>query len=259
MRSDEGGTRSGRFSSSQPNLQQIPARNPLYGPAIRGLFLPEEGQEWLSGDYKSQEPRLLVHFANVLNAPGVAEIVRLYHENPLLDLHQVCADMCNTTKRHAKTINLGMTYGMGRGKLAAELGLTLIEADELFERYHTKFSFVQYTNNIASSAAERRGYVRTLLGRRSRFRFLDGRRQFTHKALNRIIQGSGADMNKRAIVSVFEETGQIPLLTVHDENNFSIESRDEAPRLVELMETALPISVPIKIDTGIGANWAEAH
>lgn len=260
MRSDDDGTRSGRLSSSQPNLQQIPARDKYYGPAMRGLFLPDDGL-WFSGDFRSQEPRLLVHFAQLLKAPGAAEMVEVYRQNPDTCLHTRCAELCSTSKSKAKTIGLGVTYGMGLPKLAEELGLNMKDTVELNDRYHEMMPFVLPTANTAKAVAEKRGYVRTLMGRRSRFKHYSGstRRQYTHKALNRILQGSGADMIKMAMIVVYRELGKIPLLSNHDENNYNIAEHSEAKVLAELMENALPIAVPNRIDAGVGKNWAEAH
>ncbi len=109
----------GRFSSSNPNLQQIPARDPEIKAAIRGLFIPEEGEKWGSFDYASQEPRLLVHFAasmpDNLRHPMVDTIVEEYHKGDV-DLHQMVADMAGISRKEAKTVNLGIMYGMGGGQ-----------------------------------------------------------------------------------------------------------------------------------------------
>ena len=153
------------------------------------------------------------------------------------------------------------SYGMGVPKLAAQLGLSIPESEGLLERYHNGMPFVGPTANTARDVANHRGYVRTLLGRRSRFKFSGGssKRQYTHKALNRILQGSGADMIKVAMIVVYQALGKIPLLSVHDENNYNIRHEKEAKELAELMENALPIAVPNRIDAGVGKNWSEAH
>ena len=265
MRGDEDGTRTGRFSSSQPNLQQIPARDPYYGPEMRSLFLPEEDGLWFSGDFKAQEPRLLVHVANRMvmkdggPLPGVAEIIAEYHADPLLDSHMRTATLCSTDKPKAKTVGLGVTYGMGVVKLAEELGLDLPEAEALLELYNDKVPYTRHAAAIAKRLAKNRGYVRTLLGRRRHFKLVGLRRLYPHKGLNSIIQGSGADMIKRAIIEVYRQLKQVPLITVHDENNYNVVDRAMALLITEIMENALPIDVPNKIDTGLGKNWSEAH
>lgn len=264
LRGDDDGTRSGRFSSSQPNMQQIPARDPYFGPEIRSLYLPDEGEEWFSGDFKAQEPRLLVHFASLLEevtgaSIGAREMVAAYHADPKLDLHLWTAKLCGTDKPKAKTINLGLTYGMGLPKLAMQLGLSIGDTEDLLAVYLEKMPFVKPTANMAKAVAERRGYVKTILGRRSRFKLVGDQRQYTHKALNRIIQGSGADMIKKAILLVWKELNKIPLLTVHDENNYSIRERALAALITQLMQDALPLRVPNIVEVGIGKNWSEAH
>jgi DNA polymerase-1 len=150
---------------------------------------------------------------------------------------------------------------MGVPKLAESLGLPLQEAEVLLDKYNAMMPFVLPTANKAKAVAEKRGYVRTLMGRRSRFKHYSGstRRQYTHKALNRILQGSGADMIKMAMIVVYRELGKIPLLSNHDENNYNIVEHSEAKVLAELMENALPIAVPNRIDAGVGKNWSEAH
>jgi DNA polymerase I-like protein with 3'-5' exonuclease and polymerase domains len=124
IRSDSGGTVTGRFSMSNPNLQQIPARHPELGPLIRSIFIPEKNTKWGSFDYSQQEPRILVHYAKLQNLNGVDEIVDAYNAGDA-DFHQVVADMAGIERKQAKTINLGLMYGMGKNKLMAELGLSL--------------------------------------------------------------------------------------------------------------------------------------
>jgi DNA polymerase I-like protein with 3'-5' exonuclease and polymerase domains len=123
LRSDNGGTVSGRLSMSNPNLQQLPARNKEFSPKIRGLFLPEEGHKWGSFDYSQQEPRMVVHYAASIGDgyEGSQELVAAY-ENASADFHQTVADLCGIERTQAKTIGLGLMYGMGKNKLAASLG-----------------------------------------------------------------------------------------------------------------------------------------
>jgi len=218
LRSDDGGTVTGRFSSSNPNLQQIPARDPEIKAAIRGLFIPEEGEKWGSFDYASQEPRLLVHFAasmpDNLRHPMVDTIVEEYHKGDV-DLHQMVADMAGISRKEAKTVNLGIMYGMGVGKLANQLSITDDEAKQLLETHRQKVPFVKQLASIATQQGSTKGQIRTLLGRKCRFHLWEPRsfgynkayphdqalekygigirRAFTYKALNKLIQGSAAD------------------------------------------------------------------
>ena len=285
LRSDDGGTVTGRFSSSNPNLQQIPARDPDIKKMIRGLFIPEEGQKWGSFDYSSQEPRLLVHFAasmpDSMRHPVVDTIVEEYHKGDV-DLHQMVADLANIKRKEAKTVNLGIMYGMGVGKLAAQLDISTEEAKNLIEQHRTNVPFVKQLASIASQRAEEQGQIRTLLGRKCRFHLWEPKtfgynkpypleeakkeygninnlkRAFTYKALNKLIQGSAADQTKKAMADCYKE-GLIPLLTVHDELCFSVEGDDQAHNIKHIMENGLSdvLKVPSKVDDELGDNWGE--
>ena len=283
LRSDDGGTVTGRFSSSNPNLQQIPARDPEIKAAIRGLFIPEEGEKWGSFDYASQEPRLLVHFAasmpDNLRHPMVDTIVEEYHKGDV-DLHQMVADMAGISRKEAKTVNLGIMYGMGVGKLANQLSITNDEAKELLETHRQKVPFVKQLASIATQQGSTKGQIRTLLGRKCRFHLWEPRsfgynkplphdqaqaeygmgirRAFTYKALNKLIQGSAADQTKQAMADCYKE-GLLPLLTVHDELCFSIESDEQAARIKDIMENGLNdvLLVPSRVDQELGNNWGE--
>jgi DNA polymerase I-like protein with 3'-5' exonuclease and polymerase domains len=283
LRSDEGGTVTGRFSSSNPNLQQIPARDPYIKKMIRGLFVPEDGCRWGSFDYSSQEPRLLVHFAGshpeTAADPLVKTIIEEYQRGDA-DLHQMVADMAGISRKSAKTINLGIMYGMGVGKLANQLGLSDAQAKALMAEYQDKVPFVKKLATLASTRAEREGRIRTILGRLCRFdlwepstfgynkpmKYDDAqreyggmgrlRRAFTYKALNRVIQGSAADQNKLAMAQCYEE-GLVPLLTVHDELCFNVETDEQAARITKIMEEGLPLKVPSKVDQELGNDWGE--
>ena len=150
IRSDQGGTVTGRFSYNNPNLQQLPARNKDLGPLIRSLFLPEEGHTWGCFDYSQQEPRLVVHYASLYKFPSVYEVIEAYNNDISTDFHQIVADMAQIPRSQAKTINLGLFYGMGKNKLQAELGVTKEKAEELFNQYHKKVPFVKQLMNAAS-------------------------------------------------------------------------------------------------------------
>lgn len=284
-RRDQGGTVTGRFSSSNPNLQQIPARDPDIKRLIRGLFIPEEGCKWGSFDYSSQEPRLLVHFASMIPStirhPVVDDIVEEFN-NGDVDLHQMVADLANITRKQAKTVNLGIMYGMGVAKLADQLGISKEDAKDLIERHHSKVPFVKGLADLASKQGDRNGQIRTLMGRKSRFHLWEPvtfgagkplpydeavkeyggaggrgiRRAFTYKALNKLIQGSAADQTKKAMLDCYNE-GFTPMLTVHDELCFNIESEEQTARIKEIMETGIKLSIPSKIDVDIKEDWGE--
>jgi DNA polymerase I-like protein with 3'-5' exonuclease and polymerase domains len=273
LRSDNGGTVTGRFSYSNPNLQQIPARNKELGPRIRSLFLPEEGHTWGCFDYSQQEPRLVVHYATLQNLYGVDEVLNAYHEGDA-DFHTIVADMAEIPRSQAKTINLGLFYGMGKNKLQAELGVSKDKAEELFRQYHGKVPFVKQLMDAVMKRAQDSGKIRTLLGRLCRFHLWEPnqfgihkalphdqalmehgpgiKRAYTYKALNRLIQGSAADMTKKAMIELHKE-GIIPHIQVHDELDISV--NNNADRIKEIMEQAVSLEVPNKVDYESGPNW----
>jgi DNA polymerase I-like protein with 3'-5' exonuclease and polymerase domains len=285
IRSDQGGTVTGRFSYSNPNLQQIPARNKDLGPKIRSLFIPEEKHIWGCFDYSQQEPRLVVHYAAttdpIMYDDSVADIVKKF-ENNSVDFHQTVADMAGISRSNAKTINLGLFYGMGKAKLQAELGLsTKAEAENLFNQYHENVPFVKDLMTMTSTQAQFSGSIGTLLGRRCRFNKWEpntfgmhtpmsleeaertygrGRikRAFTYKALNKLIQGSAADMTKKAMLDLYNE-GIIPHIQIHDELDISVESEEQAKKIIEIMENAVKLAVPNKVDYEYGNTWGEIH
>jgi DNA polymerase I-like protein with 3'-5' exonuclease and polymerase domains len=183
IRSDQGGTVTGRFSYHNPNLQQLPARNKDLGPMIRSLFLPDEGCTWGCFDYSQQEPRLVAHYAALYKFPSVYEVIDEYNNDSSTDFHQMVATMAQIPRSQAKTINLGLFYGMGKAKLQAELGVSKEKAAELFEQYHAKVPFVKQLINTASNRAQERGQIRTLLGRLCRFHLWEPNVFEMHKAL----------------------------------------------------------------------------
>jgi DNA polymerase I-like protein with 3'-5' exonuclease and polymerase domains len=171
LRSDLGGTVSGRLSMSNPNLQQVPARNKDFGPKIRSLFIPEEGYQWGSFDYSQQEPRMTVHYAASIGDgyEGSNELVEAYKESSA-DFHQTIADLVGIERTQAKTIGLGIMYGMGKNKLALSLGVTKDEADELITKYNKKVPFIRKLSDRCKLAADEKGVIRTKKGRKCRLR-----------------------------------------------------------------------------------------
>jgi DNA polymerase I-like protein with 3'-5' exonuclease and polymerase domains len=290
IRSDDGGTVSGRISMNNPNLQQIPARDPEIGPMIRSLFLPEEGDQWAAIDFSQQEPRILVHYASVygksrgIPLKGADEFVDGYTNNPDMDFHTMVAEMAGIGRKQAKTINLGMMYGMGVNKLAGELGIETDEAKALIKQYHERVPFVKglmtgVQNRLNERSSE--GSLRSILGRKCRFDLWEPdtfamnkalpykeavdaygpttrlKRAYTYKALNRLIQASAADMTKQAMVNLYK-AGHLPLVQIHDEIAMSVKGLDEAKSIAYVMETAVPLEVPSKCDIEIGPSWGEA-
>ena len=281
LRSDNGGTVSGRLSMSNPNLQQLPARNKEFGPKIRGLFLPEEGYKWGSFDYSQQEPRMVVHYASSIGDgyEGSQELVAAY-ENASADFHQTVAYLCGIERTQAKTIGLGLMYGMGKNKLAASLGLSKEDADVLISKYNRKVPFVKLLSDRCMKKANDDGVIRTKKGRKCRFdkwetkdwglhmadteeniRAKYGKdnmkRAYTYKALNRLIQGSAADQTKQAIVSC-AEAGYLPILQIHDELCFNIKGKEDAKEIKHIMENCMEFKVPSVVDISIGDDFGQA-
>ena len=186
LRSDGGGTVTGRFSSSNPNLQQIPARDPYIKNLIRGLFIPEEGSKWGSFDYASQEPRWLVHYCATLTGfdrhPQIDDVVALYHKGEA-DFHQIVADIAGIPRKQAKTVNLGLMYGMGKGKLANILDLSVEEATALLEKYNDKVPFLKSISEKTTRKAADSGIIRTWLGRKCRFNMYEPKSYKYNKAM----------------------------------------------------------------------------
>jgi DNA polymerase I-like protein with 3'-5' exonuclease and polymerase domains len=282
MRNEDGGTVTGRLSMANPNLQQVPARHEIIGPLVRSLFLPEEGELWASNDFSSQEPRLLVHYAHLLDLPGAERMVDAYNNDPNTDFHQMVADMAGIKRKAAKTIGLGLMYGMGKGKLGGELDLSAEEASELINTFHTKVPFLKGTVNAVMKRIEHPasgGAIRTLLGRKCRFPLWEPvewgvnkalpreqavieygqriKRAGTYKGLNRLVQGSAGDQTKAAMVAL-AKAGFNPILQVHDELALSVKNREEAQAAAEIMANAVRLEVPSRCDVEVGPSWGEA-
>ena len=304
IRSDSGGTVTGRFSMSNPNLQQIPARGYM-GKKMREMFLPEEGHEWTSLDYSQQEPRIVVHYAIKLGLPGTDELHKEFDKEDA-DFHQIVADMAKISRTQAKTINLGLFYGMGKLKLQKELGLDKVNARKLFDEYHNKVPFVRQLSQDLIQFAKDNRLLFTLHDRFCRFnkwettdrewnpetnRFnevplyteqearqafkaeiLEKYKEnkvdkdymehfekyytpaFTYKALNRLIQGSAADMTKKAMVDLYER-GIIPHIQIHDELCLSVKSNEDIQAVKEVMENTIILEIKNKVNYKKGKNW----
>lgn len=295
MRGDSSGTRSGRLSSSTPNLQNLPSRDEEIAPLIRGIFVPDEGHAaFRRYDYSQIEYRFMIHYAV---GSGADEARAHFNAHPETDYHEMTLDLVapaagwdvsskELRKRHRKpikNINFGLIYGMGVDKLSRSLGLSAKEGKALFAAYHRGVPFAKPTMDLAMAEAAELGTVSTILGRKSRFELWEPlnwdsdsialpyekailqyggiRRAYTHKALNRRLQGSAADLMKKAmwqcwIDGIFDSTG-VPRLTVHDELDFSDPGGcDEAfDEMQHIMETAIALKIPIKADAEIGPDW----
>ena len=282
LRSDQGGTVSGRLSYANPNLQQIPARNKEFGNKIRSLFLPEEGQQWGSFDYSQQEPRLVAHYSSAIGQKldGSDEFIQAYQDESA-DFHQIVADMANISRTQAKTINLGLFYGMGKNKLSKELGISKDKAEVLLNQYNSRVPFVKKLAEAVTQSASKFGFIRTIKGRKCRFDKWEPmtfgmnqamnyneakanygnniRRAFTYKALNRLIQGSAADQAKQAMIDCYN-AGFMPMLQIHDELCFSIYGDDDIIKIKKEMENSIEdLRVPFKVDVAKGLSWGETY
>lgn len=288
----DGGARTGRFSSSDPNLQNIPIRSED-GKKIRRAFIKDlHHHEWRKYDYSQIEYRLLAHFAT---GEGAQAIRDAYKNDPRTDYHQATVELVHAitgimlSRGQAKNINFGIAYGMGIVKLAKDLGIGLKQARQLLAGYHKGVPFAKSTMKAMSDHAARTGYNETILGRRTRFNLWepagygnDGRplpldaalqrygsnieRAYLYRTLNYTLQGSSADMMKAAMHKcytdgIYDVTG-IPRLTVHDELDFSVAERtpavEEAFReMRHIMETVIMLKVPVICDLEIGPNWGD--
>ena len=288
VKSGTKGTLSGRLSSSGPNFQQIPSPEKddpnadfQFGMMVRELILPEEGELFHGLDYSSQEPRGIVHFAELTGCRKASEIGDQYRNDPTTDFHIVVRDMIRKLipdfeRKPAKIIGLGLAYGMGGGKLAYQLGLPYYESvwhkdgrdieilkpgEEALELLRVFDEAVPFVKQLADKCKERvkkNGFIKTPTGRRFRFPLdNNGKYMYLNKALNRLIQGTSACMTKLALRNLYAE-GILPLGTVHDEIDISSADPKVVRRAREIMQTALPMTVPILVDTGTGRNWGEA-
>ena len=286
LKTTDGGTVSGRMASRQPNLQNIPSRDPELGPLIRSLFIPEEGCLWAKLDYSQIEYRLLAHYAR---GEGADDVREAYRRDPRTDFHARVAEMSGLDRKSAKGLNFGMIYGQGLATTAATLGVSLAEAERFREKYFSDAPFVKYTFDWVSRVAARRGWIRSIGGRYHRFPYWEPmdrrdegwlpydearrkwghriRRARTHKALNALLQGSAADIMKMAMVKIWEsgvcDVLGPPHLTVHDELDFSVPDTKEGREALEearrIMETCIELRVPLVVDVELGPSWGEVQ
>ena len=263
-----------------PNLQQMPIRNE-YGSELRKLFVPEPGEYWLSADYSQQEPRILTHFAVLNKNEGATEVKEAFEKG--LDFHKQTAEMAGIDRKLAKTIGLGVMYGMGYKKMAVDLDIAPNDAKEMLKEFREKVPFMQGMLEAVMNRANQIGSIRTYLGRRCKFDMWEPawydpgvfhkavshdealtkwggsiKRAGTYKALNRLIQGTAADQTKKAMVDIYEQLGIIPLIQVHDELNCSVKSDKEAKEIKHIMENCIKLEVPSNADYKIKDNWGDA-
>lgn len=308
FKTDDGGTRSHRFSYSDPPLQQAPSRpDPVeswtmtweIAAAYRGAFLPEEGELWYSPDYSQQEYRLIVHYAETLGCAMASEAADKYRGDPKTDFHNLVVEMTGLPRRRAKDVNFAKSYGAGVYKFSQMTGMTMEESKETIAQYDTKLPFVKELSQRCSKRADHVGYIRMIDGARSHFDdwevqwiekderdrgFREGyqmlkcsrdeaedrvrqeghpwfgkrlKRAETHKAMNRLIQGSAARQMKIAMAQCWEE-GFVPMLQMHDELSFSLNDPKAGVRIEEIMRTCVETRVPMLVDAEWGPTWGQA-
>lgn len=260
LRSDDGGTISGRFSASDKNIQQVMSaakqvENFGDNYIVRQLFKPGTG-EFLSADAAQIEFRIFVHFSQS------ARLIQAYKDNPHISFHNVAWDMikpyADLPYKNVKNTNFSKLYGGGIKRIASMTGMSEEDATEFVEIYDNTFPEVKDLLAKASRAAEQRGYVKTITGRRSRF----PKRERLHKALNGVIQGSAADIMKKKLIELHRErkrTGFIMRMTVHDEVCGDSPDKCCAEQVAEILNRqTTPLRVPILWEVATGANWREA-
>jgi DNA polymerase I-like protein with 3'-5' exonuclease and polymerase domains len=278
LKSDEGGTISGRFSSSKPNLQQIPGRDKVLSPLVRGLYLPEEGCFWGAFDYSQQEPRGMTAMAFRAGLPSAAPWRRKYIEDINTDFHTMAAEFTGLPRDDAKNLGLGIAYSMGGGKLCLKLGLPTVwktftdrktgqpvtylaagpEGEKIMRQFDSAAGFIRELSKMCSKMAKTRGWIITPLGRKFHYPFKNGEHFKAHKALNSLIQGMSADQTKMSMLMMWRE-GLIPALTVHDEVDFAnLENAESGRRIVEIMMSSMPLPVPALVDFDLGSSWGDA-
>lgn len=271
------GTVTQRFSSSDPNLQQLPSparKDPEIGFLVRKLFKPEEGEEWHSADYKSQEPKLICHFAELAELKGAKEACDRYRNDKYHDFYAPIRSYTGLDKHSAKTIVLGLAYGMGDGKLCHSLGYETEPAEfenpqgkiiyfekagpegkALLDKFDEVVPFIRKIQKLCKVRIEKRGFLVGLDGARFRPLTPDEYR----KGLNKLIQGSAARQMKRAMLEI-SRRGMLPnlLVTVHDELGLSGRGEVFRNKLTVAMEEAVVLRVPSTIDLEVGPSWGDA-
>ena len=261
---NQAGTTSGRFSSSRPNMQNIPRANEEDGIKIREAIIPDEGEILIGADYSQIELRVLAHFSHDMN------LTKAYNVNK--DIHQQTANACGCSRYNAKTVNFGLVYGMGARTLAKKIKVSVEEAQQYIDRYFDSYPGVKEFWAKAEEDFKELGFVETLSGRKRRrsdnFEAKDSYDQGgeVRSATNAIIQGSAADLMKIAMINMYSQLKKYNariISTVHDEVLVScpIEYAQSCYNAIKssMMEAGKDLSVPVDIAIEFGRNWEEAH
>lgn len=278
---DSSGARFGRCAAKHPNVQAQMKRSKEIQKRWRKVIVPDEGKRWFKADLGQQEPRITVHFAELCNLPGSRQAGNAFRDDPCFDPYQLMVELCKTPtdtdlkqlRDDLKEVYLGRCYGMGGGKLAKKLKLPTVwktmernghtyeaagpEAQEKIDRFDRGVPYVKALARMCTKSAKGKKYIIALGNRRVRFELDEnGEIRDEHKALNKLIQGSGAHQTKKALVELDAEG--FPLqLTVHDEFGYSGESEDEARRMAQITCDAVVIRVPFRCDIEAGPNYGE--
>lgn len=261
MRSDDHGTVTGRFACLDPNLQQIPAKKEKHGDLIRDILIPEEDCWYGAPDYSQIEYRILMHFAS---GPGAEKVRQLFINNPATDYHQVVVDMTGLDRKHAKNFNFGSIYCMGKKTMRRKFGFSETQCEELTKRYYGMMPFIKPTRNDIINTAKKRGFLKTVLGRRARVSAEIKAQGSEYKLVNYLIQGSAADVMKKGMYDAYN-AGVFnvlkPHITVHDELGVSVPKTKEGieayQELVFTMEKCIVLDVPLRVDCDLGKSFGD--
>jgi DNA polymerase I-like protein with 3'-5' exonuclease and polymerase domains len=288
-RSDEGGTRSLRFSYSDPPLQLMPAHDEELTALIRGVFLPEEGEVWAKPDISQQEFRFICHYAAHHKLRGAQQAVDRYRADPDTDFHILVAELVNIERQSAKSVNFAKAFGAGVRKFAAMINQREGDARAIYEKYDRALPFVYQLARLCQRTAQRQGYLELYDGARRHwddwvawvnwkgtapcsreeaerrindpehawYRKGPPHRIDTHKAMNALIQGSAARHTKLWMRACWRE-GIVPLLQMHDCLDLSVTSPEQAERVAQLGREAVTLEVPIQVDLKFGRSWGDA-
>jgi len=260
LSTDNYGTKSGRFSSANPNLQQIPSEGE-YKKLCRDVFIPEEDCDWIKLDYSQIEYRIISHYAI---GPRSEEVRDRYRNDPDVDYHKLVMEWTGLNRKRAKYVNFGASYSMGVKTCAGLFGWPLEEAKRILDLHQKEVPFIKITSKHVVNTAKGRGYIKTILGRRARVTEQMRNTGTEYSMFNRLIQGSAADVLKKGMLDAFKKGlfDILPLhLTVHDELDISKPRTKEADEaLLELkhtMENPVKLTVPLRCDMEIGPSWGD--
>lgn len=289
LKGDENGARTGRFAASNPPYQQMPAKDEDMGKLIRSIAIPDPGhKQWREYDYNQLQYRILAHYAV---GGGADNLRHIFCTDPKADYHATVQKLIfeitgvKLERKPTKNVNFGFVFGMGLEHLAELLGLSLMDARKLLVAYHEGVPYVKATLDHYSKLAAETGQIRTILGRISHFdlweprsfkdkrpaipynrailEYSDIKRAYTYKALNYLLQGGEGDLMKTAMLrcykdGIYKRIG-VPRLTVHDSLSFSdAGGNDDAwEEMKHVMETAIPLRIPITVGYKAGASWGD--